>query len=49
MNQMLKVRGRRRGPRRLGVPTIRSRARRAAGVDWLELIELGVGDPRAVA
>lgn len=46
---LLRPKGRRRGRRRLGALTFQSRARRAAGVDWLELIELGVGDPRAVA
>jgi hypothetical protein len=49
MTNVFKPRGRRRGPRRPGVPRFHSCARRAAGVDWLQLLELGVGDPRAVA
>lgn len=49
MKYLIRTKGRRRGARRIGVLTFRSRARRAAGTDWVELIQLGVGDPRAVA
>lgn len=45
----MRPRGRRRGPRRPGWPTFRTRARRAGGNnDWFAAFEYGVGDPRAV-
>lgn len=49
MKYLIRTKGRRRGARRFAVPAIRSRARRAAGTDWVQLIQMGVGDPRAVA
>lgn len=48
MKGLLKSQGRRRGSRRLAIPTYRSSARRASD-RWLKLAELGVGDPKAVA
>lgn len=49
MTKLLKPRGRRRGRRRPGVPTLRSRARRASGNDWFATFQYGVRDPQAVA
>ena len=49
MKYLIRTKGRRRGAHRFGLPTFRPRARRASGTDWVELIQLGVGDPRAVA
>lgn len=48
MKGLIRPRGRRRGPRRLAVPMFRSSARRGSD-RWLHVMQLGVGDPRAVA
>ena len=48
----LRPKGRRRGPRRPGLPTYRAKARRARGAgnnDWFAVFEHGVGDPKAMA
>lgn len=46
---LIHPKGRRRGPRRPGVPTFRTRARRASGNEWFAVFQYGVRDPRAVA
>jgi hypothetical protein len=44
----MRPRGRRRGPRRPGWPTLRTKARRASGNEWFAVFEHGLGDPRGV-
>lgn len=45
----MRPKGRRRGPRRPGLPSFRSSACRASGNEWFAVFQYGAGDPRAVA